>query len=147
MGKTIEFLNTLDDVELAFFVKYKIGTYTKPTQEIIKEYIYTKNLTEDKIEQLINKKHLKANYNKDLKMCPRCCSTKIRTDKVEWTNTSNAPGFANEVAVLSGMAGDVTYKNNVICDVCGYWLEDPNNERPVRFQSKIMNYLWDLFNM
>ncbi|MDY7393805.1 hypothetical protein UMM65_00990 [Aureibaculum sp. 2210JD6-5] len=128
MSRIINFLNELDDIELAYFAKFKYKTYMKETQKIILEYLLVKDLTKSKIDQLISS-NKKTRINDGKKRCPRCFSDKIRKDKVKWTNTSGAIGLSDEIAILDGFIGKVTYKNEVVCNVCGFWLEDPNEEK------------------
>ena len=48
MSKTTEFLNELDDYELAFFAKFKLSTYMKVTQSKINDYLVERNLNKSK---------------------------------------------------------------------------------------------------
>ncbi|MAO10112.1 MAG: hypothetical protein CMC07_04300 [Flavobacteriaceae bacterium] len=103
MNQIISFLNGLDDYELAYFAKFKIQTYSPETQLEINRHLRGKGLAEDRINRLIA-----ANPKKEAKKgkvrCPRCSSDKIRTEKV-------------------------TFKNQMICNVCEYWIEKPNSEK------------------
>jgi len=91
MSKINDFLNELDDYELAFFAKFKLSTYMKVTQSKIKEYLVKRNLNESKIERLIAE-NPKSKLEDNLKRCPRCNSEKIRKNKVVWTNTDGGFG-------------------------------------------------------
>ena len=141
MSKISDFLNELDDYELAFFAKFKLSTYMKVTQSKIKEYLVERNLNESKIERLITE-NPKSKLEDNLKRCPRCYSDKIRKNKVVWTNTNGGIGLEDEIAIADGIGGKATYKNEVICDVCDFWLEDPNEEKPVFLPKRIMKGIW-----
>lgn len=93
MNRVKKFLTELDDYELAYFAKYRLPTYLPETQSEIKEYIATKGLTESKIEQLVSV-NPKRKSKKGQQRCPRCSSDKIRTEKVEWTDTGNRIGYS-----------------------------------------------------
>ncbi len=142
MSRVNDFLAGLDDYELAYFAKFKLLTYMKVTQMEIKEYLVERNLNESKIDRLISE-NPKSKLNDDRERCPRCYSDKIRKDKVEWTNTSGGIGIEDEVATWDGFGGRATYKNEVICNVCGFWLEDPNQEKPLPTSKKVLYGLWD----
>ena len=49
MNRIRNFLNELDDYELAYFSKFKLLTYMRVTQSQIKEYLVEKNLNESKL--------------------------------------------------------------------------------------------------
>lgn len=142
MSRVKNFLTQLDDYELAYFAKFKLLTYMKDTQSEKKEYLVERNLNESKIDRLILE-NPKSKLNDDRKRCPRCYSDKIRKDKVEWTNTGGGIGIGDEVATWDGIGGRATYKNEIICNVCGYWLEDPNQEKSLPTSKKILYGIWD----
>ena len=142
MSLILDFLNGLDDYELAFFSKYKKDSYMKVTRKIISDFLLEKNLTERKIDRLISE-NPKSKLTDGKERCPRCYSDKIRKDKVEWTNTGGGIGIDDEVATWDGVGGRATYKNEVICNVCGFWLEDPNQEKPLTPSKKIFYGIWD----
>jgi len=82
MSRVKNFLNELDDYELAYFAKFKLLTYMENTQSEIKEYLVERNLNESKIDQLILE-NPKSKLNDERERCPRCYSDKIRKNKVE----------------------------------------------------------------
>jgi len=145
MSKTRNFLAELDDYELAYFAKFKLHTYMKATQSKIKEYLTERNLNESKIERLISE-NPKSKLNDKTERCPRCYSDKIRKNKVEWTETGGGIGIGDEIATLDGITGRVTYKDEVICNVCGFWLKDPNHEKPMSNSKKLKNRIWEFIN-
>ncbi len=114
----------------------------KETREIILDFLLEKNLSEVKINRLISE-NPKSKLTDEKERCPRCYSDKIRKDEVEWTNTGGGIGFGDEIATWDGVGGRTTYKNQVICNVCGFWLEDPNQEKPLPASKKILFGLWD----
>jgi len=128
MSRVKKFLNDLDDYELAYFAKFKVKTYMPKTQSEIKKFISDKGLNEQRIEQLIAINPKRESVDGKIR-CPRCSTDKVRTEKVEWTDTENQAGFADEIAVIDGFSGKATYKDQVICNVCGFWIKDPNFEK------------------
>ena len=128
MSRVIAFLNELDDYELAYFAKFKLHTYMQDTQLEIKRHLIKKNFTKEKVDKLIAT-NPKKEAKKGKRRCPRCLSDKVRIEKVEWTNTVNKVGYEDEIASMDGLSGKITYKNQVICNVCEYWIEDPNFEK------------------
>jgi hypothetical protein len=142
MSRVIDFLNELDDFELAYFAKFKMTTYMKVTREEIKSFLDDKNLNDLKIEKLISD-NPKSKLSDDKQRCPRCYSDKIRKNKVEWTSTGDGIGLDDEIATWDGIAGKATYKNEVICNVCEFWLEDPNEEKPLPKSIIVIRGIWD----
>lgn len=138
MGNIKNFLIELDDYELAYFIKFKFLSYTTSTQSKIKSFLIEKEFDESQIDQLILQ-NPKSKLNDGKERCPRCYSNKLRSNKVEWTNTDQEVGFEEEIATSDGVFGKVTYKNEVICNVCGFWLEDPNLEKPQSIFKRITN--------
>ena len=137
MSKIDEFLSELNEIELAYFAKFKLKTYMQETQKEIQKHIENKGLSPEKIEKLIaeNTLHLKSNAKE---ICPRCGSQNLLTRKVEWTNTINKPfNGDDEVAAFDGLSGKATFKDETTCNVCGFWIEDPNQERPTKFIEKL----------
>lgn len=145
MNKITDFLDELDDYELAYFAKFKLITYMKDTQSEIKEYLIKRNVNESKIETLISKNPI-SKLNDKAKRCPRCYSDKLRKNKVEWTETTDKFGLEDEIATLDGITGRATYKEEVVCNVCEFCLEDPNNEKPKSFRKKVTTKIWEFIN-
>ena len=145
MSRVRKFLIELDDYELAFFAKYKLPTYMKETQSEIKKYIAERGINEAQIDKLISANPKRETKNGKVR-CPRCSSDKIRTEKVEWTNNAGQIGYEDEIAALDGLSGNATYKNQVICNVCGIWIEDPNFEKKkTPFWHFIATGIFDIF--
>lgn len=142
MDRIINFLSELDEFELAYFAKFRLSTYMKGTQLKVNEYLKNKNLTENRIEQLISE-NPKSKLLDNKKRCPRCYSDKILKENVEWTDTSNHCGYSDEIAVLDGLSGKATYKEQIICNVCGYWITDPNNEKRKSIWKSFWNFITD----
>lgn len=144
MGKTKEFLDTLSDHELAFFAKYKLHTYMRDTQQYIKDYIQKRNLNQKTLDQLVTKRTLL--YYKKGKCCSRCGTNKLLINNVEWTETYNKPGYPDEIAVGDALfMGKPTYKDEIICNVCDFWLQDPNNRKPKEKRKKTW-LIWDFLS-
>ncbi len=128
MSKTLEFLNSLTDRELAYFSKFKLHKYSKYTQDDIKEFLKIKNFSEEKINSLIPSGRYAE--NNQTKQCPQCGSKKLLINNVQWTETYGKIGWEDDKAVAKGFSGKITYKDEVICNVCDYWLQDPNGRGP-----------------
>ncbi|WP_166965385.1 hypothetical protein [Yeosuana marina] len=143
MSRVLDFLNGLDNYELAFFAKYKRNTYMKETQKIISDYLLEKGYSKSKIDRLIAD-NPKSKLSDHKERCPRCYSDKIRKNKVEWTNAAESNGIEARAATWDAIGGRVNYKDEVICNVCGYWIKDPNHQKPLPNSKKIMNGIWDI---
>jgi hypothetical protein len=117
----------------------------KDSQSEIRKYLNERNLNESKIDKLISE-NPKSKLNDGEKRCERCYSNKIRKDKVEWTNTGGGIGIEDEIATLDGIGGKATYKDEIICNVCGFWLEDPNQEKPLSISKKITKGIWEFIS-
>ena len=138
------FLSELDDYELAFFVKFKHHTYMKPTRDKIHEYLNERNFNVSKMEALIAE-NPKNKLNDSEERCPRCFSNKLRKTKVEWTATEDGFSFEDEIAIAKGFENKATYKNEIVCNVCEFWIKDPNNEKPKSTSKKILNGVYKIF--
>ena len=137
MHKVHEFLSELNETELAYFAKFKLKTYMPETQREIEKYIERIGLGAEKMEKLISESN-GINEKSKNETCPRCGSQKLLKRKVEWTNTIDNPfNGDDEVAAIDGFSGRVTIKNEISCNVCGFWIEDPNRENPTSFTQKI----------
>ena len=134
MSRIKNFLSSLDKYELAFFVKYKLDSYLPDTQKEIKEYVRLRKLNEWEIEHLITESP-KDRYNDNKERCQRCYSDKIRIEKVESVG-------GNDIEALDGLGGKATYVENEICNVCGLWISDPNEEKPKSFFQKVIDYFF-----
>jgi hypothetical protein len=143
MGKTRQFLDTLSDHELAFFYKYKLHTYMRDTQLNINAYVIERDLNHEKINQLITKPT--QLYYKKAKCCPRCGTNKLLVNTVEWTETYGKAGYEDEIAVGDAMMGKATYKDEIICNVCNFWLQDPNNKNPEKSKENKWS-IWSFIN-
>ncbi|MEO8254830.1 MAG: hypothetical protein ABI554_10645 [Flavobacterium sp.] len=143
MGKTKDFLDTLSDHELAFFAKYKQHTYMRDTQEDIKNYILERNLTQKAIDQFIAQPT--QLYYENAECCSRCGTDKLLINNVQWTQTHQKHNYGNEFIFKDSLYnGDVIYKDEIICNVCDFWLEDPNNQNPKKKRKRTW-IIWDLF--
>jgi hypothetical protein len=137
MNKIEKFLSQLDETELAYFAKFKLKTYMPETQREIEKHIAARGLTIDKIEKLIAE-NTRINEGCMDEICPRCGSQNLLKRKVEWTNTIDKPFIGDdEVAAIDGLAGKITFKDEISCNVCGFWIEDPNQEKPTNLKQKV----------
>ena len=144
MGRVRDFLMGLDDYELAYFVKFKRSTYLKETQEKINVFLADRGISEEKLELLIAQ-NPDSKLQDERERCPRCYSDKLRRDKVEWNKTAARKGLEDEAASLDGFIDRATYKEQVICNVCGFWLKDPNQEKNRPWWQNMTDFLADLF--
>ena len=140
-------LSELNDFELANFAKFKMKTYMKETQNEIKEYLNQRNITEEKIEILIAE-NLEKRVVDGEERCPKCNSDKLRNEKVEWTHNINRFSGDDEIASIDGFIGTPTYKNEIECNVCGYVISDPNENRYKKktISERIFGYILAVFN-
>lgn len=143
MGKTKDFLDTLSDHELAFFAKYKSHTYMREMQQDIKEYILKRNLSQKAIDQYTTT--ATQLYYENAECCPRCGSDKLLINNVVWTENYRNPRYDRNL-ILHGdiYTGLDIYKDEVICNVCDFWLEDPNNKKPKKKKKRTW-IIWDFF--
>lgn len=147
LKNTIDILSEFNDFELANFAKFKMESYMVETQDVIKEYLKKREITEDRIEILVAD-NLKFNLVDKKERCPKCHSDKLRTEKVEWTKTIDQFSGDDEIASLDRLVGKVTYKDEVECNVCGFILKDPNqkNHKKRTIRQKISDYVLSMLN-
>ena len=146
MSKIDEFLSELSETELAYFAKFKLKTYMPETQKKIENHIEKKGLSAEKIEKLIAE-NTQQFESIDKEICPRCGSQNLLKRKVEWTNTIDKPfNGDDEVAALDGLYGRATFKDEISCNICGFWIEDPNREKPTNFAQKIKGSVIGFFD-
>lgn len=141
MSRIYKFISQLNDYELAYFAKFKLLTFMNETQSEIKEYLTERNMSESKIEKLTSEAR-RNEFNDDRIRCSRCQSTKIRVEKVEWTNTADE----YDISVLDALSGKTTYKDKIICNVCGLLLSNPNNEKGKSIFNSVWNYITDVIS-
>jgi hypothetical protein len=115
--KAEEFIQTLDDYELAVLVKFKINAYLPKSQDLIFEEIKKRKL-EDKLIEL--QKTVKARKRPQKVSCPRCKSDKI--GKLEISNHLN--GLDEFITLFSGHPFQEKY-NLTECFLCGYKINNP----------------------
>jgi len=78
------------DFELAFIVAYKLDTYSEDVASQVREEVASRNLSPEKLDALVQEK-LKTEINDhQQKICPRCSSQKIETNKEEF-HANNKP--------------------------------------------------------
>ncbi|WP_428088905.1 hypothetical protein [Candidatus Pollutiaquabacter sp.] len=76
--KLIQYLDSLENFELAFLYKYNLDSHLEDTANIIRKYIEDKGLTDDKREALINEYKIKR-HKDNITRCSRCHSAKVQT--------------------------------------------------------------------
>ena len=144
MSKTLEFLNSLNERELAYFAKFKSQKYSKVTREQIDEFLRMKNFSQEKIDSLITVGRYALNSQK--KKCPQCGSNKLLINNVQWTENYGKIGWEDEQSVIDGFTGKATFKDEIICNVCDYWLQDPNGRSPRATKSLRGFSFWNLLD-
>ncbi len=82
------------------------------------------------VEELI-KSNPKSKKLRKNEVCPRCLSDKTREDNVELYDTGRIGGGAHALASEINSNEPNLETNEVKCNVCGYWISDPNNEQPI----------------
>lgn len=137
MSKIDIFLSNLNRTELAYFFKFKLGTYIPETQLKIKKYIKSNGLFEDEVNRLLlDNSKIRRTINNEA--CNNCGSKNLLKRKVEWTNNINEPfNGDDEVAAIDGFLGIETFKYEITCNVCGCYNLDPNREKPTNNKEKI----------
>jgi hypothetical protein len=126
MNKTEQILEKFEDFEIAFIYKYKYEGYMENSRKAIDTEIRNRNLDKVKLESLIQEFGNKKNEDGILH-CPRCYSTKIAKDPVEYWNTYGRVGISDEIAAYDGIIGKQMLKDRLICIVCDYVINDPNS--------------------
>jgi hypothetical protein len=136
-------LSSFTDTELAYMYRFQLGSYMEATQSKIRIYIFDKRkLTENIIADLIAKDATEL-HTSDNKHCPRCHTTKLRSEKVAWVLPLYKSGAEDELAMLHEIhTGEHYYKTKIACNVCGFIISDPNNER-IPWYRKISNVIFD----
>lgn len=141
MTRTAAFLDTLSDRELAFFAKFKLHTYIIDTQYEIKKYIDDRKLYPQAIDKLIKEK---VEIDEKRMCCPRCGSSKLLKSNVKWTEVYSKHDIAK-----AGNSWNGIYKDEIICNVCDFWLEDPNKKAPKgngKRKVTIWNFISSIFD-
>ena len=140
MTQIQKFLSELNENELAYFAKFKLHTYMPKTQLEIKKHLSKKGINNLKIEELISTNKIKPLQN-GKEQCPRCFTDKLNIQKVELTNFGNHTIIENNIEFYDSLNGEPKYKSQIICNVCGFWVNDPNGQKPNSFVEKTTNYL------
>jgi hypothetical protein len=115
MSRIRTYLQSLKDFELAFLSKYKLHTYMKGTRNKITQEIEERNLSNSDRDALIKS----VEFNPNNEGCPRCNSSKIRTDKVDATNSYGSSGYSIAYAgAAMGSGEDLSSKGQrIICEI------------------------------
>jgi hypothetical protein len=129
-----DFLESLEDFELAFLHKYNLESHLKENRTYIQEFIKKKGLRKGELKRLTRKYWGKQFADGKIR-CPRCHS-----DKIQINSDINHP-------VVDFIAYPVTYnfieKYFICCNVCG--LSRNQLKRPKWKQ--LVDAISDLFGM
>jgi len=117
-SKIWQFLETLDDYELANFYFYKYDTFMEYSQKQLDKYFTARGITQDKIKILIEENETK-NHRLD-NCCPQCYSLKKITTQELWFPQDKCSGLDNLVDYNRELI-DVQY-----CLICGYEFSNRN---------------------
>lgn len=135
--KIDSFLNSINDVELAFLFHFNFNTYLKGSQLKILDEIQKRNLSQSKINYIIkeiqfNKKYIPENGF----YCPRCFSKKLYTRKIPLDHQSDAVAFMPE-----SYQNGIETKDISICQVCGFNLfEDRKPNKILKWIKEKLKY-------
>jgi coproporphyrinogen III oxidase-like Fe-S oxidoreductase len=113
MSQKIEtILSNFSELELAFFSKYKLPSYSLTSQKVIKSWILRFGLTQTKIEDLITKNEF---VKSSKTTCPRCNSDKLLREEEEVYDGSS-------ISMLDGNSFRQNIEKNEfkVCFVCGF---------------------------
>ena len=129
-----QFLDTLNKYELANFYFYKYETFMENSQKIIDDYFLNKNMSKDKIKELVEEHKNMAKYEKYIRKdcCPQCYSLKKVKTKQLWCPLGN-----------NGIAVQLDNERIMIdvedCLICGYKFSNLN--RPAKKDNWIIKLL------
>ena len=125
MTRLEQIIQHFDDLELLNLKKYKYDSYLPNSRKFIDQEIGRRNLSLDNLDSL-QQAYISRLEKDDTLRCPRCYTTKISVDQVEFWNTYNRKGIADDIAVMDGLSGRGTTQDKLTCIVCDYVLHDPN---------------------
>lgn len=142
MSRIHQTLKDFNKWELAYFVKYKLHTYTPETAENIVDYLkYKRKFTLDMVDGLIHEKQSKV-FNDKEEYCPRCKTTKTQSEMVDWQIPAFHAGLEDEIATRNYFKSGESYKKEMVtCPVCDFRIKDPNKRT---FLQKVFGFLFDL---
>lgn len=129
MGKALEFLQTLDEVELLYFAKFKLPSYTPQLQSEIRSLLERKNISVSTIARFQPSRLPYADFDQT-HICPQCGSNKLLVNTVEWTETPIRRHTDFDTNPNQLFQPEAIFKDEVICNVCDFWLQDPNKRGP-----------------
>lgn len=112
-SKIEELVNSLEQFEIAFLLKYRLNSLMKPTKNKIIAIAESKGISLTNYESII-KIRLKENPVPSENQCPRCTSEKYFAHKVEVDDLSQS----NQIDSLAGR-GKVAFEERRSCIVCG----------------------------
>jgi|GEM_PF-3009973 len=129
MGKALDFLQTLNDRELLYFAKFKLHTYTPQLQSEIRAFLERQNISGVTIARFQPSRTPYADFDQ-ICICLQCGSDKLLVNNVEWTETPLRRHTSLDIDASELFHPKVIYKDEVICNVCDFWLQDPNKRGP-----------------
>lgn len=125
MSKAREFIESLEDFELAFLCYYRLNEFLPASQNIIKEDIEKRGLTPEMMKELIllKKKELFDFNNKNIQ-CSYCKSDKFFTKNEEYIEDRRS----NLLDSIFGAQRVVKLITKKTCSVCGKKYEVSNSD-------------------
>lgn len=145
MSRIEKILEQFEDFELAFLMKYKFDSYLEGSQKAILAEVNKRQLSKEKIENIVSTIENSSINDEIQHRCPRCKSTKVASDQVEFWNTYNRAGYSDEIAKMDGLAGRQTYKDKLTCMVCDYVIYDPNQGGFLGLQENVSMFFSRIF--
>ena len=136
MNKTIEFLDSLQRRELAFYHRYQLPKYTLATQQVINTYFEKIGLSEAEINSLITNFNLRSSQDGQ---CPRCGSFKNRLES-RTRDHSSYGGILNLIPIATGHRGNLDEEKIRICNVCSLWINQTQRIKNESKWEKILNF-------
>ena len=106
-------LNQYNDVELAFFAKYRMLTYLPETRKQIQHKLNEKDLTKNRIETICSDIEFNPTLKRSEPHCPRCFSNKFFYREEEIENTSRT-------ITEDSFRMDLPKLKIKMCEICGY---------------------------
>lgn len=121
-SKVYELLSSYEDFELAFTYTYLYKSYLPETKKIIDDLLQKRNLTTEKIKQLIEEKE-EQEYTEDIAkaQCPRCKSFKVKsTQEILYYPAHNST------------EGETPKYTHYYCSICGYDINNKEDAGDIR---------------
>jgi uncharacterized protein with PIN domain len=131
MSKIDNILETYDNYELGYMLKYKYDIYSDKSKLEIDHFLEKKKLLKEDLLQLTNEKRV---YSDEKKRCPRCKSEKCLINPVQYYSRSSYKSFF-----------EYETTDIIICQICGFKIKDYYSGSSNNFISKVIIKIKELF--